>query len=187
MKNNLSFKSHYMVEVLEELGTENRYYYPRASTNGGNDGLTIKVISPNGESWIGIFEFGKISGNGISGIFTTPNTDIICIVAKGAGYMVSTSNPLNWEQVKSIPIMDVRPIKSHNLLIFADYTELVAYNDTGIKWRTERLAYDNLKIIEITEDFIKGEYWNISNDSNDTFKVNIETGEQIGGSTDIYL
>ena len=58
--------------------------------------------------------------------------------------------------------MDVRSVKFQNILVFADYTELVAYGETGIKWRTERMAYDSFKIIEVTDRSLKGEFWNIS-------------------------
>jgi len=44
-------------------------------------------------------------------------------------------------------------------LVFADYTELVAYDKTGIKWRTERLAYDSFKITEVTDRTLRGEFF----------------------------
>ncbi len=181
MKIDLSFRSNYTLEVLEELATGERYYYPDATTVGGKDGLLVKIVSSAGRSWVGVFSFGQISPNSISGVYSTPHPDKFCVVSRGAGYIVSSSNPKDWLNVKAIPIIDVRPIKYQGILVFADYTELVAYNNTGLKWRTERLSYDSLKITEVTEVYIKGEFWDIRSEEIETFKIDLGTGSQIGG------
>lgn len=185
MKVDLSFESHYSIEILEELGAEERYYYPNATTEGGKDGLMIEVISEQGKSWVGIFAFGDISHKGVSGVFTMPDPDKLCVVSMGAGYIVSSSDPTNWEEVKSIPITGVHPVKLQDVLVFADYTELVAYNKSGIKWRTERLAYDSFKVIEVTDTYLKGEFWNMRNEANESFEVDLLTGSQVGGIKEV--
>lgn len=81
--------------------------------------------------------------------------------------------------------MDVRSIKQQEIIVFANYTELLAYDKFGIKWRTERLAYDGFKIIEVTDSYLKGEFWNIRNEANDIFEVDLVTGFQVGGIKDI--
>ncbi len=185
MKVDLSFESHYSLEVLQELGGGDRYYYPNGTTEGGKDGLMLEVISLDGESWVGIFAFGEISPKGVSGVYTMPDPDKFCVVSMGAGYIVSSSNPSNWEEVKSIPAMGVFPVKSQGILVFADYTELVAYDKTGVKWRTERLAYDSFKVTEVTDSYLKGEFWNIRNEANEVFEVDLSTGKQVGGIKEI--
>lgn len=185
MKVDLSFQSIYSIEVLEELGAGERYYYPGATTKRGKDGLIVEVISSEGTSWVGVFAFGEISPKGISGVYSMPDPDKFCVVSRGAGYIVSSSDPEDWQEVKAIPVMDVRPVKSQNILVFADYTELVAYDETGIKWRTERLAYDRFKITEVTDRSLKGEFWNIRNEANEIFEVDLVTGSQVGGIKDI--
>jgi len=181
MKVDLSFQSNYSIGALDELGTEERYYYPGATTKSGKDGLIVEVISIEGKRWVGVFAFGEISPKAISGIYSMPDCNKFCVVSRGAGYIVSSSDPKDWQEVKAIPVMDIRPIKSQNILVFADYTELVAYDETGIKWHTERLAYDSFKITEVTEKSLKGEFWNIRNEANETFEVDLVTGLQVGG------
>lgn len=181
----LTFKNNYSVDIVEELVAGERYYYPGASTQGGKDGILVKVISLEGKSWLGVFAFGEISSNGISGVYSTPDPNKFCVVSKGAGYIVSSNNPNEWQQVKAIPVMDVRSIKQHKIIVFADYTELLAYDEFGIKWRTERLTYDGFKIIEVTESSLKGEFWNIRNETNDIFEVDLVTGSQVGGVKDV--
>ena len=117
----------------------------------------------------------------MSGVYSTPDPNKFCVVSKGAGYIVSSDDPNDWQEVKVISVMDVRSISSQGIIVFADYTELVAYDEAGIKWRTERLAYDSFKIIEITECTLKGEFWDMRNEANKTFEVNLITGAQLGG------
>lgn len=182
MKVDLSFESNYSIQVIEEIGIGERYYYPEARTEGGKDGILVEITSFERRNWFGIFAFGEITPKGLTGIYSMPDSDKFCVVAKGAGYIVSADNPKDWQEIKAIPIMDVRPITSQNLLVFADYTELVAYGKDGIKWRSERLAYDSFKIIEITEKKLKGEFWNIRKGVNDVFEVDLSTGLQKGGA-----
>lgn len=182
----LTFQNDYNIEILEELGSEERYYYPGASTQAGKDGLVIKVISSEGKSWIGVFAFGEISRNSISGVYTTPDANKFCVVAKGAGYIVSSNNPKDWQEVEAIPVKDIRSIIHQKIIVFANYTELVAYDEVGIKWRTGRLAYDSFKITEVTESTLKGEFWNIRIEANDTFEVDLTTGLQLGEVKSIW-
>lgn len=177
----LTFQNNYSIKIIEELGIGEQYYFPSANTQGGKDGLIVEVISSEGKSWIGVFAFGEISPNGLSGLYSTPNPNKFCIVSKGSGYIVSSNNPKDWQEVKAIPIMDVRSIKQQKIIVFADYTELIAYDEVGIRWRTERLAYDSFKIIEVTDYNLKGEFWDIRNEAYKTFEVNLTTGSQVGG------
>jgi hypothetical protein len=182
---NLCFESNYTVEIIDELGSEERYYYPNGNKIGGKDGLIVKVLPSNANAWIGVFAYGEMTRNGLLRVYTMPNPNQLCIVSNGAGYIVDTRNPEKWSEVKSIPITDVRCIEKLRMIVFADYTELVSYDETGIKWRTDRLAYDSLKILQVEDDILKGEFWNIRNEANQIFEVNLNDGSQIGGIKEI--
>jgi hypothetical protein len=178
---NLAFQNNYSIEIIEELETGDRYYYPGANTQGGKDGLIVEVVSSEGKSWIGVFAFGEFSRNGISGVYSTPDPNSFCVISKGAGYIVSSNNPEVWQEVEAIPVMDVRAINYQKIIVFADYTELVAYDEAGIKWITERLAFDSFIITEVTDFTLKGDFWDIRYEANSTFEVDLVTGSQLGG------
>src|SRR5258707_9516838 len=161
------------------------YYYPGASPEGGRDGVLIRVRPEGGQAWVGTFAFGIFTVKGISGIFTTPNPDRVCVVAVGEAYLVSASAPTEWEAISILPIIDVRPIRAHGIIVFANFTELVAYGQTGIKWTTRRLTWDSLKITEVTDDLIKGEYWDILSEAMASFVVDLATGEHTGGIEEV--
>jgi len=101
------------------------------------------------------------------------------------GYLVSASTPTTWEPICVTPIIDVRSILIHRVIVFANFTELVAYGQTGTKWRTKRLTWDSLKITEVTDAFIKGEFWDIRREEMASFVVDLETGAHTGGILEI--
>jgi len=157
------------------------YFYPGATIGSGRDGILIEVRPEHGQSWHGTFAFGQIAPKGASGIFTTPDPQRICVVAKGAGYFISSSDPTSWELVRATPVIDVRPVSAQGIIVFASFTDLVAYGPTGIKWRTKRLSWDNMKITEVTDKIIKGEIWDIRNEAKAEFIVDLATGTHQGG------
>lgn len=182
-----TFPHDYECERLTETPRTERahYYFPGASTKGGRDGILIEVRPVQGPVWLGTFAFGQVTPKGFSGIFTTPNPERLCVVSCGEGYLVSAKTPKEWETIGSMPIIDVRPVLAQGIIVFANYTELVAYGSSGLKWRTKRLTWDSLKITEVTDDFIKGEFWDIRSEANANFVVDLATGNHKGGLKEI--
>ena len=161
------------------------YYFPGASTQGGRDGVLIEVRPEHGQSWLGTFSFGQITPKGASGIFTTPDPQRFCVVSNGEGYLVSATTPTSWEPIRATPIIDVRSIPAQGIIVFADHTTLIAYGQTDVKWKTKRLTWDSLKIIEVTDTFIKGEFWDIRTEATASFVVDLATGTHQGGIKEI--
>jgi hypothetical protein len=178
-----TFVSSYACEQLSETPNERlmHYYYPGAYTGGGRDGILAMVRPERGAPWLGTFAFGRIAPKGVSGMFAMPNPQQLCVVAKGEGYIVSANAPTEWELVRAIPIIDVRPVRAAGLIIFADFTKLIAYGYEGFKWQTEQLSWDDLRITEVTDTYISGEFWDIRSESIASFAVDLATGSHRGG------
>jgi len=182
-----TFAHSYECEWLSETPTATlpHYYYPGASTEGGRDGILVKVHPERGQAWLGTFAFGQFTPKGVSGIFTLPDPERLCVVSCGEGYIVTATMPTVWEAVQATPIIDVRPIHAQGIIVFADYTTLVAYGKTGIKWKTKRLTWDSLKITEVTDTLLKGEFWDIRSEAMTSFVVDLATGAHQGGIGEI--
>ena len=176
MKVDLSFENHYEIKVLEDQPNALIHYFPGGSTEGGKDGILLQIVSAAGKKWIGMFAFGDMIRNGVMAVHSTPDPIKFCVVSRGAGYIVSSENPALFEEVKTIPITEVRSVISHNMLLFADFTDLVAYGPNGIKWRTGRLGYDGFKILEIKKELLIGEFWSLRSDAMKKFAVDLSTG-----------
>lgn len=133
-----------------------------------------------GASWLGMFAFGKL-GKGTSGVLAMPDPEQLCVVSRGAGYLVPVRDPSAWEAVQALPVTDVRAVPSAGIVVFADFTELMAYGAEGLRWRTQRLSWDGFKIVQVTERSIIGEYWDMRTEAMQTFEVDLATGAQKGG------
>lgn len=171
-------------EIVNQLpGSQatRHFYYPGASIAGGGDGVMVRVEPKDGSPWFGTFAFGKFGPKGSTKVIPLPDGQRLCVVSRGAGYVVSANDPLAWEEVSGIPITDVREILEVGLVVFANHTKLLAYGEDGLVWRTRRLAWDGLKITEVNNRSITGEYWDIRDEDTRTFKVDVATGASTGG------
>jgi hypothetical protein len=111
-----------------------------------------------------------------------PDPGHLCVVSRGRGYVVPVDEPACYEELEFHPILDVRAVARHGILVFANFTELMAYDTAGFRWRTARLAWDSLKITEVNDGEIRGEFWNIRSEQMSSFAVDLQTGEHRGGA-----
>ena len=93
------------------------------------------------------------------------------------------NNPQIWETVHLFPIRDVRVILERKLLVFVNFTTIAAYNSQGIAWTTDRLSWDGLKIIEVTDNYIRGLAWDSPQGRDVEFVVELATGRHKGGAS----
>ena len=118
--------------------------------------------------------------NTFSRVVSTPDPDCVCVISGSAGYTVKVDKPEMWETIV-IPVLSVRLLAEHQLLVFADFTSLAAYGKNGLIWRSPRLCWDELKILNVTHDTIEGTGYDptdsISNESR--FAVDIVTGRSL--------
>lgn len=181
-----SFFHNFECKHLDELqgATLRHYYYPNGTIKGGRDGLIVQVYPPSSEPWIGTFAFGDLSRKGKNGLYTWPNPEMLCVVSQGQGYVVSVDEPMNYEMINIDPILDIVPVAARKIVVFANYTELVAYGESGPVWVTDRLSWDGLKLTRINNDYIEGEVWDPRVEANVVFKVDLSNGHHEGGSYD---
>ena len=112
-------------------------------------------------------------------MISSPDPDRACIISSGAAYIVKVDEPDSWDQVPVMPVLDIRLIPDHQILVFADSTRLAAYGNSGLAWRSPRVCWDELKILNVTHDTIEGIGYDPLNDSESRFAVDIRTGRSL--------
>ena len=178
-----TFGSKYHLEVGQDLGARaNVFYFPGATQESGKDGVLVKVLNTKGKTWTGMFAFGTLSPKGVTGVYQLPDESRFCVVAKGTAYVVSAVDPTDWEEVPLVPILDVRCSESYKLLLFANDTELCAYGRDGLRWKTDRLSWHDLRIKEVNETEAVAEYWDIRDEAVREVRVKLENGRSIGAA-----
>ncbi|RME44853.1 MAG: hypothetical protein D6795_17335, partial [Deltaproteobacteria bacterium] len=96
-------------EVMNHLPSPQslrHFYYPGASTVGGRDGVIVRMEPNDDAPWIGTFAFGQFGSRGVTKVVPLPDRQRLCVVSRGAGYVVLASDPLTWEEIPFVPILD---------------------------------------------------------------------------------
>src|SRR6476469_7399582 len=157
----LTLPHSYEIEEVPELPGTGKFdvpllYFPRPKTSREHDGLWIKIRAARGTPWIGVFAFGYSSPPAFSRVVSTLDPNRVCVISNGAAYIVKADEAETWEEVPVIPVLDMRLLPEHQLLVFSDFNRLTAYGSNGFVWRSPRVCWDELKIIRVTHDTIEG-------------------------------
>lgn len=156
-------------------------FFPPPEDRRERTGLWLKVSAAGGKSWIGVFAFGYPSPPAFCRVVSSPNPNRVCVLSNGAGYFVSADEPGTWEKVSLTPILDVRPIPIHGLLVFSGFTRVVAYDRHGLVWRSPQVCHDGLKIRKVNDQKIEGIGCDPTNSSSPEmpFAVDLKTGASL--------
>jgi hypothetical protein len=147
--------------------------------------LVIAVTPDDGRAWAAAF--GEYAPTGLSGIFSTPGAETVCVVSGGAGYFVGVDDAVReWSAVDCDPVRYVLPFPNHGRLVFGSFTDVVAYRadpdlQVDVAWRS-RLGWDDLEVTRTTEDRIEGRSWHAPDDRMIGFSLDVVSGEYEGGA-----
>lgn len=139
-----------------------------------SEGIVVQVTVPGGPSWVGNFQPGE---GGLSDVFGCPGHDRLCVVAGGQGYLLTVQRPWEYQIVAAHPITQVYPMPEKGLIVFADYTRLVAYAAAGVAWRSERLSWDGLEIIGVSGGRIIATAWDSPSQKEVRLAIDIDSGK----------
>jgi hypothetical protein len=179
----LAFPHSYEIEELPEFPGTGRFdvpmfYFPRPKDRPEHNGLWVKMVPANGKSWIGVFAFLFDSPKNVSRVVSTPDPDCVCVISGSSGYIVKVEKPEIWVKIV-IPVLSVRSLPEHELLVLAGFTSLAAYGRNGLVWSSPRLCWDELKILNVTLDTIEGVGYDPINLGGSRFAVDIRTGRSL--------
>jgi hypothetical protein len=157
-----AFRRNYVVEEGSQLPADGKrpvFYYPGAQREGGRNGTIITVKPTEGPSWTGCFASGYRSGLALSETCSCADPNEVCVVSCGAAYVVRVDNPQKWQELPCFPVTQLVPVPDSGLLIFCDFTKLLALGIDGIKWVTSSLATDGLRIVSVKNSMLRVSGW----------------------------
>ena len=178
-----TFERDFDSESLQELPSDGlpRFYYPGGNPKGGHDGLIVNVCPRTSVHWLGVFAFGGFLSKSKSGLYTWPDPKVLCVVARAQGYTVRVDEPRNYEIINVHPITDVISVASRRLVVFANYTELVAYGESGVVWVSDRLSWDGFTVTAVTDELVEVTKWDPSVEKEVRFRVDLRNGHREEG------
>jgi len=177
----LGFQQGYLVELLPGLpGAVSVAQFHRKGQRTFREGVVVRVTPTGGQAWVGNFQCGD---GRLSGVYATPSPHAACVVAGGQGYVVPVQDPGAYQLVAAYPIGDVRSLLELGLILFADFTDIVAYDSRGCVWSTGRLSWDGLTITSVSPAGIVGKAWDAPAGREVSFVVDPRSGRPEGGAT----
>jgi hypothetical protein len=117
-----------------------------------------------------------------TGVWSHPNPDTLCAVAGGYAYLINTHAPESCVHLQLRPVVAVRPIPSHGLLLFVGFHGIQAWAASGIAWATPRLSWEGLTLGDLDGDTLHGIAWDLPTDKEVPFAIDLRTGKHTGGS-----
>jgi hypothetical protein len=127
----LTFPHSYEVRELGDFPGNGKFdvpliFFPPPKGRAEYDGLWLKVKAQSGKAWIGVFAFWYTSHPSLSRVVSSPDPNRVCVISKGRAYVVSAEEPETCEEIPVIPVLEVRPLPEHKLLVFSDFIRLAA-------------------------------------------------------------
>jgi hypothetical protein len=114
-------------------------------------------------------------------VFACPDTQQMCAVAGGYAYVIDTAQPECCTHVALKPVVEVRPLVTHDLLLFVGFHSIVAWGGEGLLWESARLSWEGVRITGIEGNALHGVGWNLLTDREVDFSLDLLTGLHQGG------
>jgi hypothetical protein len=106
----------------------------------------------------------------------------MCAVAGGYAYVVDTAAPETCVQIPLRPVVEVRELVEHRLLVFVGFQSIVAWGRDGLAWETARLSWEGVRLAGVEGDELRGFGWDLQTDKEVEFVVDLRTGKHTGGA-----
>ncbi|MGO4549566.1 hypothetical protein AB4059_00460 [Lysobacter sp. 2RAF19] len=137
----------------------------------------IRFLAGTPEEWVGNFQRDMTSFDQAVALSDTKH---VLVIAGGAAYVV---DPATQSIVESFGghIESCTPTADASGFLLSDSTDIELINGSGRVWRSRRLAWDGLRILEVTLHEIRGEARHFE-DSWHPFRVNLSNGQATGGA-----
>jgi hypothetical protein len=100
-------------------------------------------------------------------------------VSGGYSYLIDTTNPASFTMLVFRPVLEVRPLREHGLLLFVGHRQLLAWGVNGQAWQSEKLSDEGLTISAIRGNELDGQGWDMLTDKETPFTLELETGRRV--------
>jgi hypothetical protein len=175
----LAFPHAWTAEILPQrplILPRRQFVYPRHAEEIERGALEVVVHPASEETFLATFALGFADPAAPTGLWSCPDPARLCAVAGGYAYLVNTAHPEQFEQVEYRPVLQVRALPAHGLLLFTGHHSLLAWGTHGKAWQTARLSWEGVEITRIEGHELHGLGWDMHTDRDVPFTVDLRTG-----------
>jgi hypothetical protein len=183
----LSFPHHWHAEILSArpiILPARHFTYPSEAEEVERGALEV-LVRPgalNQERSSGMEPFLATCALGFrdpavpTGLWSAPRAEEICAVSGGYAYLIDTAAPERFTMLPYRPVLHVRPVLEHNLLLFASHHAILAWGANGEAWQSAKLSDEGVTITKIEANTLHGLGWNLMTDKETPFVLDLRTG-----------
>ncbi|MBV8630654.1 MAG: hypothetical protein JOZ83_07005 [Silvibacterium sp.] len=178
----LSFHHTWSAEILSArplILLSRQYVYPKQAEEIERGALEVMIRPDGAQPFLATFALGFADTAALTGLWACPNPDWLCALAGGYAYLVNTRQPQQFEQIEYQPVLLVRALPSHGLLVFGGHHSLLGWGSGGKSWQTERLSAEGFEITQIVDERLEGIGWDLITDRDVPFAIDLRTGTRI--------
>ncbi|MGA7524987.1 MAG: hypothetical protein WBW84_21230 [Acidobacteriaceae bacterium] len=178
----LSFPHVWQAQILRErplILPSRQFTYPRQAEEIERGALEAMVRPAGAAPFLATFALGFADAAAPTGLWSCPVEDELCAVAGGYAYVIDTRQPERFTHIAFRPVLEVRPVPEHRLLLFAGHHALLAWGPHGQAWESPRLSSEGLRFDRISGDHLHGFGWDLLTDREFPFTLDLRTGERI--------
>jgi hypothetical protein len=146
------------------------------------DGLTSGATSPEflRQEFLATCALGFNDPVVPTGIWSCPNPDELCAVSGGYAYIIDTTSPERFTMISYRPVLEVRPVREMNLLLFVGHHAILAWSADGLAWESEKLSSEGITNVAIDRTIIRGRGWDLLTDKETDFALDLRNGQRFG-------
>ena len=176
-----AFPANYEIIQDEDLpgtGGVETFEYREA---GSPIGLSLLFCPQGRPKWIGTFGEGYRSTTVITGIYTCPDPNYVCVISRGQGFLIDVMQPNKVIKLPIFPICISEVASAEKVVVFGDMTRLIGIGASGIAWRTREISWDGIRVTHVVHGKVSGLVWDAARQREVSFTLCLSTGEVIGG------
>jgi hypothetical protein len=111
-----------------------------------------------------------------TGIWSTPRPDELCAVSGGYAYLIDTTAPERFTMIALRPVLEVRSLPSHGLLLFVGHHSILGWGREGMAWESAKLSAEGVTITAIEDNILRGLGWDMFTDKETAFALDLYHG-----------
>ncbi|HEY0258913.1 MAG TPA: hypothetical protein VGC18_03595 [Lacisediminihabitans sp.] len=173
------FASEFDVAVVEYSGGVPDHVF--VAPGAGARAVLIEV-EPWGESaWTASFAAPDPGVRALSAILGTPSSTGLCVIERGTAFVGDVLAPDAFSVIKTGPVVAAEELVGVGMLLLLTPWAITALDRQGLRWSTDRIAIDGLRVDEAGDGWVRG-VADPDEDEPRDFALNLATGEVVGGA-----
>jgi hypothetical protein len=177
---NLTFPHHWQARILPTrplILPPRHFVYPREAEEVERGALEIMIrAEANAPEFLATCALGFKDPIVPTGVWSCPNPDELCALSGGYAYLIDTRGPERFTMLPYRPVLEVRPIREMNLLLFVGHHAILAWGADGMEWESEKLSSEGITIVAIDGAILRGRGWDLLTDKESDFALDLRTG-----------